>query len=246
MQSSTYLACTIVPVLLIVLWHIIFIVWGINSLYEDQGLHVTSFLFHNRQPLPDKTMNYCAGATHLWKYGFMNVFVASFSVVTYFFFPSGGEGARARAMLLCIFHLGLAGWGMLTWSSMSATCQNVIASHFGEIYSFSRICIWHNAVLFSLFLAHEAYLGDELGADLTIVAIFNKESSMAYDYYQTEPDMAYVAAQPITSGGSLLAANEDLSAMSPGNGGISKTPSRALHDAPPSLDLYTEDQPLTT
>ena len=149
-------------------------------------------------------------------------------------------------MLLCIFHLGLAGWGMLTWSSMSATCQNVIASHFGEIYSFSRICIWHNAVLFSLFLAHEAYLGDELGADLTIVAIFNKESSMAYDYYQTEPDMAYVAAQPITSGGSLLAANEDLSAMSPGNGGISKTPSRALHDAPPSLDLYTEDQPLTT
>jgi hypothetical protein len=234
-----------VPVLLIVIWHIAFIAWGCNSLYEDQGLHVTPFLFASQNQITDHTLAACAGAVHLWKYAFMNVFVASFAVLTYFFFPAGGEGARARAMLLTILHLGLAAWGMLIWNAASPTCQNVIASHFGDLYSFSRVCIWHNAVLFSLFLAHEAYLGDELGADLTIVAIFNKESSMAYDYYQAEPDMAYVAgaAQPTSADAALSNANGDMSAMAPVSS--AKTPSRELHAAPPSLDLYTEDQPLT-
>lgn len=246
MQSSYHLALTIVPALTIVCWHVVFVVWGIDSLTSDHELHTTPFLY---TVAPDtdmkKRVRDCAGAVHLWKYGFLNVFIAIFAVLSYFFFPAGGEGARARATLLTILHLALAFWGMNIWSGASATCSTVISQHFGDMYAFGRVCVWHNAVLFTLFLAHETFLGEELGIDLTLVAIFNKETSATYDYYQTQgagpEDMTYIAEAP--AGQTLLSESgiEGVQGVMSHGGGPSAT--RPLHDGPSKLDLYKDDPP---
>jgi len=196
--------------------------------------------------VPDlkKGVRDCAGAVHLWKYGFSNVFVATFAVLSYFFFPSGGEGARARATLLTILHLALAFWGMSIWSSASATCSTVIAQHFGAMDAFGRVCVWHNAVLFTLFLAHETFLGEELGVDLTLVPMFNKESASSYDYYyqQGAEDLTYIAQQPVGAENQLLSEGGTLEGVISPAG--EKTASRPLHDGGPSpLDLYKDDPP---
>lgn len=239
MRPAHQLAVTIIPVLVVVMWHMVFIAWGCDSLYADKELHTTPFLTADHYPIKDPVLAKCAGGVHLWKYSFLNVFVAVFALLTYFFFPAGGEGARARAMLLTVLHLGLSAWGMLIWSDTSSACKNVIASHYGEMYEFGQVCIWHNAVLFILFLTHEAF-ADELGVDLTVVAIFNKETNPNYDYYESNPDpsMQYVAAPqplPAEGGNEIYASEPPPGVMSPTS--TTKTPSRALHDSP-SLDLY--------
>lgn len=238
MQPAHQLALTIIPVLAIVVWHMCFIAWGCDSLYTDKELHTTPFLTSDKYPIKDKALEQCASAIHLWKYSFLNVFVAVFAVLTYFFFPPGGEGARARAMLLTILHLALAGWGMLIWSHSSSTCKNLIAKQYGEMYEFGQIAVWHNAVLFILFLTHECF-ADELGVDLTVVAIFSKETNPNYDYYESNPDpsMQYVATpMPAAEGGSDIYNEQPAGVMSPTS---TKTPSRALHDSPSSShDLY--------
>lgn len=249
MQSSYHLALTIVPALTIMCWHVVFVVWGIDSLTSDHELHTTPFLY-TVTPEPDlkRDVRDCAGAVHLWKYGFLNVFIAIFSVLSYFFFPAGGEGARARATLLTILHLALAFWGMSIWSGASATCNTVISQHFGEMYTFGRVCVWHNAVLFTLFLAHETFLGEELGVDLTLAAIFNKETSATYDYFQTEgavpQDNTHIGPGQGAPGDQLLSESGLEGVSGPMSPGGQKSAPRPLHDGPPSqLDLYKDDPP---
>jgi len=246
MKAAYRLALTIVPVLAVVVWHMIFIAWGCDSLYTDKELHTTPFLTSDKYPIKDKALAECASGIHLWKYSFLNVFVASFAVLTYFFFPPGGEGARARAMLLTIIHLALSAWGMLIWSHSSPTCKNMIAKNYSEMYDFGQIAVWHNAVIFILLLTHE-FFSDELGVDLTVVAIFSKEVSPNYDYYESNPDpsLQYVAASLPAGDGNDAYASESQTAsaatsiMSPTS--TSKTPSRALHESPSGLDLYQEE-----
>jgi len=112
----------------------------------------------------------CGQTYHLWKFCFLNLVLWFFSTVTYCVWRGGGEGARARAMVLTVFYLAFFMWGLLLWTSLSDTCGNLFNKQYHMLYAFHHISTITNGVFFFLFFLHESYLGKAFGGDLTIMA----------------------------------------------------------------------------
>jgi hypothetical protein len=213
--------CKIVPTVTVVLSYIVFIVIGVASLAEDDGLRTES----------------CGQNTHVFKYGFLNTVFTLFCLVTYFVFPGGGEGARARAVLMTIFHFGFAAWGILLWTHMSETCQQVMTNQFGAIHRFFSLCVVHNTLFGTALFIHEAFLGDYLGMDLTIIAEIRKEQAgpMGYPHeFHSLPQQAPIQT-PMPPTKVAPPVNTNLNTGPPP--AQVQAPSQ---DPPPELNLHTD------
>jgi len=151
-NSSTTLA--LLPSVCVATWHVAFIIFGVNSLADDERIRDSP----------------CGQSSHMFKYALMNTLFAFFGIVTYCFFPGGGEGARARAMVITIFHFAFLAWGILMWMHLTGPCQDVIDDSYGTIKLFMFICIAHNGLFGLLFFMHEMFSGEWLGFDMTLVA----------------------------------------------------------------------------
>jgi len=186
-----------VPAVAIVMWHLAFISIGAASLAEDQALRSDS----------------CGQQYHTVKYAFLNVVFAFFSLVTFFVFPGGGEGARARAVLLVVLHLAFAVWGVLMCRAYTPACESVLADNFGAINQFQHICIAHNAFFAVLVFMHELF-SDRLGADHTI--IFEISKNPYPDSFAPKGEMPHVPqSAPPQQGfsGGLIGSGESATAQ---------------------------------
>jgi hypothetical protein len=159
------LACLkVTPQILYVLWCIIFVALGGYVMIRDASFRT--------QP--------CGQSTHLWKYTLLNTVFCFFTCSTFFLFPGGGEGARARAMVITIFHLAFGVWGILMWERVSNTCMEVLRDQYETMYAFHHMSVIHNMFLFVFLLVHEAYLGQKLGFDYTLMSEIHPGPSPAY------------------------------------------------------------------
>lgn len=191
-------AFQVIPVLGNIVWHVAFLIFGCFTLYSEYAFR--------SEP--------CGKTTHLWKYLLLNNVFSFFSIMSYCTFPGGGEGARARAVTLAIFHIAFLAWGTLLWTYASETCQEVVSEKFSTVYVGLFVCIGHNFVFGSLYLAHEVYLGDCLGHDATLIA----EARIRKSYLPskvgtpyTEPKVASPYQEAIQSHGDAL--NQQLQGM---------------------------------
>lgn len=98
------------------------------------------------------------------------MFFAVFGIMTYCFFPGGGEGARARAMVMTIIHLALFVWGILMWYHISLECSKIIQDNYTSMMVFLYFCLVHNGMFGLLFLIHESFAAEMLGCDMTLAA----------------------------------------------------------------------------
>jgi hypothetical protein len=151
----------------IVIYYITFMLVGLSSVIVDRSL----------------PQDNCGKSTHLWKYSVLNTAFAGIILVTYMSFPGGGEGARARALMISILHFGLCVWGFLVRASLPE-CIDVIRSHYSQIYFFYGICLWHNLVFVILYALHELFLGEWLGGDLTLIPEVRKYDTVDFSYQQ--------------------------------------------------------------
>jgi hypothetical protein len=172
-------------ILAIVVYFVMFISFGISSMIVDSSLRVDG----------------CGKTTHLWKFSVLNSVLAVCELITYVTFPGGGEGARARALMISILHLALCVWGFLVWESLPQ-CITVISRHYKRIYSFYTVCIWHNLVLVIAYISHESFAGELIGCDLTLVPEVRKIPS------GDTVDFAYPQSPPHDSHSALLQSPE--------------------------------------
>jgi len=121
----------------------------------------------------------CGTATHLWKYTIFNTTFCFFTCATFFLFPGGGEGARARAMVIAIFHAAFATWGALMWLYVSDDCDTVFTNQYQTVWAYQHISVGHNILFFILFSLHETLLGKHLKADLTLMSEIHPASYSA-------------------------------------------------------------------
>jgi len=110
----------------------------------------------------------CNGKYHLIKYTVLNVLFSSIVLFSYFLWKGGGEGARARALLIMLVHFALAAWGIFVWNHMGTNCATAFEKSFSRILEFQQLCTIHNTIFFFLYLIHEAYLGERMQADYTL------------------------------------------------------------------------------
>merc|ERR1712070_762948 len=127
----------------IVVYYVTFIAVGITSTIVDHSLRQDN----------------CGKSTHLWKYSVLNTVFAVIILITYGSFPGGGEGARARALLISILHFALCVWGFLVRASLPE-CVAVIKDQYSQIHFFYGICLWHNLIFVILYASHELFLGE--------------------------------------------------------------------------------------
>jgi len=158
-----------------VTWYVVFTSIGFASLSQDAAI----------------TSDQCGKQSHMMKYATLNSVFATLILLSYAVFPGGGEGARARAMLITIVHGSLAMWGVLMEMSLPH-CMSVIADKFNLIYVFHEIAIYHNTAFFTLMLVHEVYLGDKINADLTLIPEVRTEHMQdEYEYSSPQGDTGY-------------------------------------------------------
>lgn len=223
MPCTPKLACKMAPIIAFVSWYMLFMLLGFSALLEDQALR-------------DET---CGKSTHVWKYALFNVGFVFFSFVTYFVFPGGGEGARARATLLTIIHFAFSGWGVLMWIAMSDDCAQVLSGQFKAMDRFHKLCVVHNCLLATIFLAHEMFLADSVGYDFTVIAEIRKESASPYSPQEaTALNPSYVA-QPVTPAQPILPPELVAAAAGSGTHTMGGSPN-VTKDAPPELKLGGE------
>jgi len=151
----------VLPAVFFVLWCINFIFLGAYAMFHDESLKGQA----------------CGQETHMWKYCMLNTVFCFFTCASYFLFPGGGEGARARAMVITIFHLAFAVWGVLMWMQLSRQCSSVLTSQYQAMTAFHHISVAHNIVFFALMFAHETYVGKAVGADLTLMSEIHQQSA---------------------------------------------------------------------
>jgi hypothetical protein len=151
----------VLPAVVFVIWCINFIGLGAYAMFQDESL--------KNQP--------CGQETHLWKYCMLNTVFCFFTCSSYFLFPGGGEGARARAMVVTIFHMAFGVWGVLMWFAISKQCSSVLSSQYQAMTAFHHISVVHNLVFFTLYFTHEAYIGKTVGADLTLMSEIHQQSA---------------------------------------------------------------------
>jgi len=153
----------------IVIYYITFTSVGISSMVVDRSLRQDN----------------CGKTTHLWKYTMLNTVFAGVTLLTYGSFPGGGEGARARALMIAILHFGLGVWGLLLWSNLPE-CHAAIREHYQHIHFFHMVCVWHNLVFLMLYVSHELYLGERLGGDLTLIPEVRKHETADFSYHHAD------------------------------------------------------------
>jgi len=112
----------------------------------------------------------CGRTYHLWKFCFLNVVLWLFSCITYCLWRGGGEGARARAMVLIVMYFGFFMWGVMMWVNVSSMCSKIFEEQFRMIYAFHHICTVTDGVFFFLYVLHESFAGKQLGGDFTLMA----------------------------------------------------------------------------
>jgi len=153
----------------------------------------------------------CNGKYHLLKYSVLNVLFAAVVLFSYFLWKGGGEGARARALLIMLMHFALAVWGAFVWHHMDAACEAAFYSSFGRILEYQHLCTVHNAVFFALYVIHEAWLGDRMQVDYTLfVELAGWGGKSMHDY-------PYVLPQSPVQDGSGVAFGAGVSGLvSPG------------------------------
>jgi len=137
-----------------VVWMIAFITWGIFAISQDWNVNKNEA---------------CGKATHIIKYTVLNVVFALVVLISYLLFPGGGEGARARAIVVLTIHFAFAVWGALMWQAIDDACNTSLSDIFGAIVLFQHICIGHNCLFSALFLLHESFLGHYLHCDFTLL-----------------------------------------------------------------------------
>merc|ERR1711865_1095579 len=155
---------SLAPTAGITLWHIGFLFLAMQSLIEDQGLRDTP----------------CGKSTHVFKFASLNTIFAFFGITTYCFFPGGGEGARARAMVMTIFHFAFLAWGLLMWVHLTPACEEIMTVTFTAIKLFCAVCNVHNGIFGTLLFAHEMFSHQYLGYDMTLVAEVTVTAGPAY------------------------------------------------------------------
>lgn len=150
----------LLPRIVFVMWCFTFMVFGIYAMIVDVSL--------KSQP--------CGQTTHIWKYSLLNVVFCFLTTASFFLFPGGGEGARARAMVITIFYAGFGTWGSLLWLGLNSTCSSVLSNQYQALFTFHHMSVYHNFTLFALMLLHEAYLGaNYLKIDYTLMAEIHKK-----------------------------------------------------------------------
>jgi len=151
----------------LVVYYLTFVSLGVSTAILDRSLRQDN----------------CGKSTHVWKYAVLNTIFAAITLVTYVTFPGGGEGARARALMVSILHFGLGTWGFLLRTNLP-DCVAVIHDHYYNIHFFFVVCLWHNLVFFVLYVSHELYLGEMFGGDLTLIPEVRKHDSVVDFSYQ--------------------------------------------------------------
>jgi len=168
----------VVMISAVIVYYMTFVTGGVSSVLMDRSLRQDT----------------CGKSTHMWKYAVLNTIFAALTLITYISFPGGGEGARARALMISILHLGLGTWGFLLRTSLP-DCLAVIHDHYSHIHFFFVVCLWHNLVFFVLYVSHELYLGERLGGDLTLIPEVRKhDSGVDFSYQAQEQHAAQKAA----------------------------------------------------
>lgn len=146
----------LLPSISFLVWYTALMVFGLYAVNEDWSLKDSS----------------CGQTTHLMKFSILNIAFAFFTCSSYLLFPGGGEGARARAVVITAFHFGFTVWGILMWTSLSSTCSSKLPQLYEAVYIFHHICVVHNVVFLTLMIIHELYLGEKLNNDFTLMAEF--------------------------------------------------------------------------
>jgi len=103
------------------------------------------------------------------KYCLLNVIFAVMNCFSYLLFPGGGEGARARAVVLIAFHFAFTVWGVLMRLDLQEACTLELSNHFQGIDIFQFVCCAHNGLFGVLCAVHECYLGNGINNDFTLV-----------------------------------------------------------------------------
>lgn len=166
--------------MLFVMWQTTFISIGIYVMVEDHSL---------------KSQKLCEDS-HVWRYICFNVVFAFLLGISYFLFPGGGEGARARAMVCLVIHFGFTVWGILQWTALTDACAHLLDTQYKTLYEFQHICVVTNFVFFGFFVVHEAYLGHKLGLDFTLMSeIYRHNTQPPYSQF---PAGTPVPATPVS------------------------------------------------
>jgi len=189
--------CEAAPAIAIIIWHLAFISLGVSALVEDQALRADT----------------CGQQYHTVKYGALAVTFASFALITFFVFPGGGEGARARAVLLIVLHLAFSVWGMLMLRAYTPACEAVLRDKFTAIDQFQHVCIAHNAFFALLVFLHELF-SDRLGADHTIIFEISKNPYVDYTS-RAGGDTSHIPPTPPPQGlnGALMGSGDSATAQ---------------------------------
>jgi len=152
------------PGLTIILSHLVFVCWGITVLSTETAVRTDG----------------CGRATHAYKYATVNCAFALFFLVTFFLMPSGGESARARAVLCLIIYWAFSVWGVLMQLYMTSACDQILSQVYKGLYLFLWYSIGHN-VCFTVFITcHECFLGEWFGWDMLVVfELHNRKAGIA-------------------------------------------------------------------
>jgi len=145
----------------------------------------------------------CGKEYHLFKFTGMNTMLWTFACISYCVWKGGGEGARARAMVLTILYSAFFVWGLLLWQALSLACKEVFEKKFKVMYTFHHACTVMNGVAATLFFVHELWFGKYIGADLTIMAEVHHRMNPVYlperVNMQAPGDQGFPASMPAKS-----------------------------------------------
>jgi len=111
----------------------------------------------------------CGKASHIVKHCFLNLVLIAVTFLSYFLFPGGGEGARARAIALMMCSTAFLVWGILLMSDLRDGCGGVFTSHYPTMFLCVKMGVVYNSLLATSLLLHETWLGTRAGYDLTLM-----------------------------------------------------------------------------
>lgn len=145
--------CQFFVPLLLVLSHTACAVMGVIALSRDWSVKDTP----------------CGKSSHIVKHCALNLILILVTIISYFTFPGGGEGARARALSLIMWTIAFLVWGIFLLSDLQEGCNHVFTSHYPSVFVFLKAGMVHNGALAAFVLLHETWLGKSLGYDLTLL-----------------------------------------------------------------------------
>lgn len=174
MSCSFKTSCHVAFIVVFVIYHIAFCIFGFSSALVDMSVH----------------QDQCGKKTHVWKYALLNVAFSIGTISTFGFFPGGGEGARARALSITILHFAFAVWGVLMWEAVSESCLHTVKIKFRTICVFQNFCVGHNCIFLTSMILHELWLGDKMGGDFTLFPdlVMQKRSQLECKDYVSPPE----------------------------------------------------------